>query len=336
MPTVASKPPWTQSDWLEQASTWIHGALEQQGIGVTGPIEQSHVRPWSTVLHVPTRADAIYFKASAAVLAHEPALTQALSRWRPDCLPKVLATDLQRGWMLMSDGGTRLREVLKADHDLRHWETLLPLYAEVQIELVGRLPDLLALGIPNRQLATLPEQYEQLLVSTEVLRIDLPGGLTSAEYRRLCDWAPHFATLCEQLAASHIPESIHHGDFHDGNIFLREGRYVFFDWGDSSASHPFFSLRTAFVSIENTLQFDEDAPEFERLRDAYLEPWTQYASRENLLGTFDLARRVSPISSALVWYHVVSSLEEPLRENYAGAIPSLLQEFLSIEAKAVE
>lgn len=330
MPAATTSPPWTQPDWFEQASSWIHAVLAQQGIDITGPIEQVHVRPWSTVLRVPTPAGAVYFKASTAVLAHEAALTQALSRWRPGQVPQVLATNLQRGWMLMRDGGTRLREVLKVDRNLGHWETLLPLYAEVQMDLAHRLPDLLALGIPDRRMATLPVQFEELLTDIEVLRIDQPNGLTSTDYRRLRYLAPYVAALCDRLAASSVPESINHGDFHDGNIFLRDGRYVFFDWGDGSVSHPFFSLRTVFVSVEYTLQFQEDAPEFQGLRDAYLEPWTQVESREVLLRTFDLARRVAPISSALGWHRTLSGLEESLREDYAVAIPGLLNEFLDI------
>jgi hypothetical protein len=336
MTTSASKPPWTQADWFDRISAWIHDELERLGIVINGPIEQPHTRPWSTVLYVPTLEGAVYFKACAEVLAHEAVVTQALSLWLPDYLPKILATDPKHGWMLMADGGTTLREVIKGDRDIRHWEKLLHCYAELQIELADRLPDLLTLGIPNRQLAKLPELYEKLLDNKEMLLIDQPEGLTSAEHQRLLDMKTHIASQSEQLAASPVPESIHHGDFHDANIFLKDDHYIFFDWGDSSAAHPFFSLRTVFVSLENTLNFEEDAPEFDGLRDAYLGPWTQYQSRQDLLVTFDVAARLSPIISALGWNHVVTSLDESMRDDYAGAVPSLLQEYLSLEDRAID
>jgi hypothetical protein len=324
---------WTQPDWIRQASAWIHAGLEQHGITVLGPIEQPHVRPWSTVLRAATSAGNIYFKATASMLMHETAITQALSRWQPVCSPTLLAADLQRGWMLMADGGKRLREILNVDRDIQHWEKLLPIYAEVQIELVSRLRILLELGMPDRRLATLPEQYARLLDDRRALRINRPGGLTQGEYQRLRDYQSPFSGLCEQLLGYRIPESIHHGDFHDGNVFLNNGRYVFFDWGDSCIAHPFFSLRTVFVSVENTLQLTEDAPDFARLRDAYLEPWTRYESREHLLAACKLAQRLSPVCSALGWYRVISSLDESLGHDYAGAIPGLFQEFLSMEVK---
>lgn len=330
-----STPPWTGPDWLEQACAWIHAELGRLGTPVSGPIEETQVRPWSIVLHVPTSTGLVYFKACAATLLHEAAVTQALSGWQPSCLPMFLAADMQRGWMLMRDGGQRLREIMQTDQDLGHWERLLPRYAALQIDLAHHVPELLAMEAPDRRLSTLPEQYEMLLANTALLNIGAPGGLSHAEHQRLNDLKPHLAQLCERLSASRIPESIHHGDFHDGNIFLSEGRYVFIDWGDCSVSHPFFSLRTAYVSNENTLGLEENAPELDRLREAYLKAWLEFEPREDLLDTFDLASRLSPISSALSWYHDVSNMEESLREDYAGAIPSLLQEFLSLNTQAL-
>lgn len=324
----APTPPWILPGWIDGAKAWIHGELERLGRAVDGPIEQTHLRPWSTVLTVPTRGGTVFFKASAGDLTHETAVTQALARWLPGDLPEVLAADSERGWMLMANGGTRFREVLAAEQDLGRWEAALPRYAELQMVVAEHLDELLALGIPDRRLAVLPSRFVEVLDETEAHMIGHPDGLTTAEYRRLLELAPLHAERCQRLAAFGIPESIHHGDLHDGNIFLQDGRYLFFDWGDASAAHPFFSLRTAFVSLENTLGLAEDAPEFDRLRDAYLEPWTRVGSPPELLEAFDLARRLSPFASALGWRRAVARLEDRQRDDYAHAVPSLLQEYL--------
>jgi hypothetical protein len=309
----------------------VHDQLDRLGIAANSPIEQAHSRPWSTVLRVPTLEGAVYFKACADYLAHEAAVTQALALWRPDDVPQVLATDPERGWMLLADGGATLRSVIKADRDIGHWKRLLPQYAELQIDVADRLPDLLALGIPDRRPATLPRQYQKLLENQERLLIDQEGGLTATEYRRLLEMAPRVASLSQQLADSPIPESIHHGDFHDANIFLNDGHYVFFDWGDCSSAHPFFSLRTAFVSVWWSLELEEEAPEYRMLRDAYLEAWTRYAPLGDLRAAFGLAARLSPICSALGWNHGISDLDESAREEHERAVVSLLQEVLELE-----
>jgi len=226
-----------------------------------------------------------------------------------------------------------LRETIKFDRDLRHWEMVLRRYAELQMVMAQLLPELLALGLPDGRPATLPQQFERLMSNESVLRLGQPDGLAVEEHHRLNALTPRVIELCEQLAASHVPDSIDHGDLHDGNIFFRGGRYLFFDWGDSSAGHPFISLRTVFVSLENTLGLEENAPEFERLVDVYLVPWTRYAPHEKLRQTYGIAKRVSPLCSALRWRHAIGALEPAARADYAHAIPSLLREFLeTVEA----
>lgn len=321
-------PLWAQADWFAQVHSWITAALDRQQIQVNGPITQPHIRPWSTVLHVPTSAGAYYFKATAPRLHHEPALSTLLARQYPDDTLPVLASDPGQGWLLMPEGGTRLREIIRMDRDVRHWEVLLPRYAELQIGLAQQLPELLELNMPDRRIAQLPSLYQQLLSDTEALWIDQPDGLTSAQVQRLHQLVPHVSDICAQLAAYQIPDSLHHGDLHDGNIFAAGGGYRLFDWGDSSLSHPFFSLRTVFVSVENSLDLPIGAPEFTRLRDAYLEPWTRFETAERLLKAMQISEPLSSICSALSWHWIVSSLPEHLKREYAVPVPGLLDEFL--------
>lgn len=320
--------PWSQTSWLEEVTGWIQEQTLRIGITINGKIEQPHMRPWSTVLSVPTTQGTLYFKAAAPIIAYEAALTDALVHRRPDVMLKLIASDTQRGWLLSADGGTRLRDKIKVERTLQRWETILPLYAELQIELAAHASELLKLGLPDRRLAQLPELYRMLLSSIVTQCIDREDGLPAAQYQTLHDLIPDFAALCTALAGYAIPASLHHGDFHDGNIFVSDTRYTFFDWGDCSISHPFFSMRTTFVSIENTLGLEEGAPEFERLRDVYLEPWTSYETGANLRAAFKLAQMLSPISSALIWDRILASVNTTDREQYIAAIPNLLREFL--------
>jgi hypothetical protein len=325
--TTASLP-WTLAGWFEPASQWIRQQLEQHGLSLSGPIEQPHVRPWSTVLRVPSSAGDFYFKAVAPALGHEPALTLALAGWRPDCMPEVLAADPARGWLLMRDGGVALRRLIREDGQLRRWHPLLPLYAGLQMEMAARLPELLALGALDRRLATLPAQYEQLLADTRALGIGQPGELSAEAHQRLRDMAPRFAAQCERLAAFGLPETLHHDDFHDGNIFVRDGRYVLTDWGESCAAHPFFTTVVMLRSAAHTLGLAVDAPEVITLRDIYLEAWQPFAPRPALLEAFELAQSVGMVCRALTWHRVVTSLEEPFRSQYADAVPGWMGEFL--------
>ncbi len=269
-------PGWTDPAWLAEAMAWI----EAQGVELTGAVEQPHVRPWSTVLRLPTTEGVLWFKANHPSLAQEAGVVSIISRRRPDLVPELVAADLESGWMLMRDGGKRLREVIERERDLARWFDLLPQYAELQIDLAGDADALVAAGAPDRRLAVLPAGLGALELSAE-------------QSARVQEW-------CERLAAYGVAETIQHDDFHDGQIFVRDGRYLFFDWGDACVSHPFCTLS---VTLEGVLRWGlddiEDSVDIAPFRDAYLEPFERYAPRDELLEATSIACRLGWISRAL-------------------------------------
>ena len=153
---------------------------------------------------------------------------------------------------------------------------MLPLYAEVQIDLTSRLDDLLKLGVLDRHFSQLPGQYETLLSDTEAMLIGHPDGLSTEEHQRLRRFTPKLRSMCQQLASYNIPETLHHEDFHDANIYVRNSRYTFSDWGESGVAHPFCTMLVTSRVIAWRLELAENAPEIEYLRDIYLEPWTSF------------------------------------------------------------
>ncbi len=318
------------STWFDagKAGEWIEAELAKRGMQLAGPLDAFYARPWSIVIRVPSSSGSLYFKAVSPELHHEIALSAALQQWHPECTLAVIASNPKRGWLLSPDGGTSLREVIRSSRDFRHWQAVLPVYARLQIDLGKRVDEMLALGEPDRRLATLPAQYERLLEDRGALCIDQPDGITTEQYARLLALKQQFAGMCAELADHAIPETLNHGDLTDGNVFVSSDRPVFFDWGDSAVSHPFFSLRTTFVSLYFSLGIDYGAPELDMLRDTYLEAWSEYGTPGQLQQAFRLAQKIAPISGALAWQGALSRLEGPEKAEYAAPVPSLLQEFL--------
>jgi hypothetical protein len=314
---------WAQPDWLATARAWI-----EQHARITGELEQVHLRPWSTVLRVPTADGDLFFKAVWISGAFEPALSVLLAERRPERIAAPVAVDLDRGWMLSRDAGTRLRELLHSAADLHHWITLLPAYAELQIELAPELDRLLGLGVPDRRLSRIPELLATLLEDMEALMVDLPDGLTSEELTRMREELPGIAAMCAELAAFGIPETIQHDDFNDGNVFVRDGRHVFFDWGDSCLSHPFHTLVVTLRSVAKRFDLEPGGAELLRLRDAYLEPFGSLTELAALREAFDLAYRLGTIGRALAWYVYVRKMEPQYRSEVVDAVPYGLQRFL--------
>jgi Phosphotransferase enzyme family len=281
---------WTHADWLAEATAWIRERAE-----VSGEIEQPHVRWWSTVLRVPTPDGDLFFKAVAPIHAFEAALTARLAELQPSRVPELVDVDTERGWMLMRDGGTRLRELVETPADLHHWEQLLPGYAQLQIEAAPYADEFLALGVPDERLSVLPRHLRELLAVR-------PEGLTADELSRIR--VPEIEAMCRELAGYGIPETIQHDDLHDGQVFVRDDRYLVFDWGDSCVSHPFHSLTVVLRAIAWKLDLEPGGAEVQRLREAYLEPFGSGYTE-----AADLAYRTGTIARALAWHRMVAARE---------------------------
>ena len=259
----------------------------------TGPIENVHGRPWATVFRVSLADGTAWCKACAPVQAFEPRLTAELSgRW-PDLVPEVLAFDGQRGWLLLAGAGD---PVGTSNEQLDVWLEALPQYAELQRGEVTNASDHLAHGVPDLRLGTLPSRYEELLT------LDLP--LEREEIRTLHDFAPRFRELCVELASYDVPPTIQHDDLHHANLYV-DGEHVrILDWGDASISHPFASLVVTFRFLEERHGLTPGDPWFERLRDAYLEPWGP-----GFRPAFRLAIRAGAFARAIAYLRQRAALE---------------------------
>ena len=326
---------WQDPGWREEVTEWIHAEAERRSIHITGEIEQPHMYAWSTVLHIPTDQGKLFFKATAHETLYEASLTQSLARWFPECMPEFVAVDAGRGWMLMRDGGEQLRLAIRPGKDIAPWKPVIARYAQVQIGLADHITELLSLRLPDHRLSVLPGLFTALLADEESMMIDQEKGLTAAEWQDVNEKAARFKQICAELAACGIPESLNHGDFHDGNVLVKDGRITFFDWGDASVAHPFTSLRTFFVSIEIALDLEDYSftPEMGELLDIYLEPFQKFASKEDLLRAYRVSKPVSSIVKTLAWHQGITRMEGSLRQEYAWIVPELLREFLYHEKR---
>lgn len=321
---------WKDPAWQKQAHDWIRTEAVRNSIQLTGEIEQPHIYHWSTVMKVPSSEGMLFFKATAGEMIHEIALTLKLAEWFPEVGPELIAIDAERGWMLMRDGGEQLRAFVRPTKNIQPWEPVIKRYAELQIGLAKHIDEILALGIPDHRLAVLPALYSQLFTDAEILRVDQEKGLTSNEFRQLKDLTPCFEEVCNDLSAYGIPESVNHGDFHDGNVLVKDGRITFFDWGDADVTHPFVSLRTFFVSIEIALELDDyvSTPEMAMLLDLYLMPFEKFASRDELRKAYSLSKPVASVVKALAWHHSITRMDASVRGDYVHIVPAVLKEFL--------
>jgi hypothetical protein len=265
---------------LAAAEGWIRSI-----VAPTGPIELVRVRPWASVVTVPTADGLAWFKACQPAQAFEPRLTAELFRRWPDRVIGVLGHDPDRAWLLTADAG---RSIGSLGNPPEIWERVLPRYAELQRGERALVEDHLQHAVLDLRVAMLPERYAMLLTR------NLP--LEPAEFEALCRFEPRFAELCAEVAAESPGDSIQHDDLHVNGVFVRGDELRVVDWGDASIGHPFASLYVTFRFLERENGLRPDDPWFPRLRDAYLEPWGS-----NLVAAFDRAMRLEAFVHPIAW-----------------------------------
>ena len=276
---------WEDPDWLAGAVAWADARLHELGRERTGDVEQPHIRSWSTVLRLPTAAGPVWFKANSPALRHEVVVVERVSARVPERVPALLASDARRGWMLMTDAGERLREVVVSERSLVRWHDVLSGAADLHRAVEPDVDDLLAAGVPDHRLAGLADCYAEL-----VDRIDVEPRFRVAVSR--------VRDLVDELASYGVTETLQHDDLHDGQVFVKDGRNLVMDWGDAVVSHPFFTLS---VTLEGGVAWGLDDVEGSEDIEPYVETYlARYApDRPELREAVPAALRLGWVCRAL-------------------------------------
>ena len=295
----------------------------------------------SCILRVPTTAGNLYFKATYARPPAEVAVIQELARRWPSHVPTLVAVDVSRRWMLMEDFGPRELSQMP----FARWPSALRLFGRLQRECSADLSVWLGIDCPDRRMDNLVRRLEPLLSDPLLAKADPPFRLGEDDLKRLRADRERWAQELLELGESPIPVSIVQQDFRDGNIAVRGRDYLFYDWSDTVVSHPFFSACRFLEYVESGGGSPRrkggrrlpTAVRHERLRDAYLDVWAEYASRGRLLAVFRQAQRLNPLYQAIRWHLELPYCEpgSPWWRIMLSSVTESLQELLKDQTTAV-
>jgi hypothetical protein len=273
--------PWQREGWFAAAASWIRAAVP----GVTD-VEQHASWCGSMVLRIEADGGRSYLKAAPRYFLDEPGLTAMLADRFPQTIPRPIAIDVERGWMVLRDFG----DTLVGPASIEHWEGALDAMVSIQRTSVPIVGDLLRGGCRDRRLTVLASQIEALADG----RL---GSIPDGYPERLRATVPRFAELRAELEAAPIPDTLVHGDFHPDNVAIQDGRYLVFDWTDACVAHPFVDLLTYVHTLGPPTT---DVAVRMRLTERYLEGWNDVIPREEAT---ELFRRTEPL---LAMHHVIS------------------------------
>jgi aminoglycoside phosphotransferase (APT) family kinase protein len=244
-----------------------------------------------------------YFKAVPVSLRRECAVTGYLAHHFPTAVPRVIATESERRWLLMAAGPQR---TLAEMTDAVLWERAVGQYASLQVACISRVDELGALGCTARSLHAVAEAIGPLSNDPAALRLGEPDGLSATEIDRLQALAPVLRQRCEQLAAYEIPSTLEHGDLWPGNFLVDQDQCVIIDWEEVALAHPFFSWAPLRVGLQ---QSEVDTPVIrERLERTYLAAFVELAPVERLRTALHVAMPLSFIDMAIRYRHQPPSM----------------------------
>jgi hypothetical protein len=311
---------WSSQAWRAQAVAWLDERLAEAGMRRTGPVEHLHVRPWATAMRAPTTDGYVWMKAAGPATGYEVALYELLQRVAPGHVLRPIATDTERAWMVLEDGGPVLTDLLEGEALVDAMAAAFGRYAELQRLVAPHADELVPLGATDMRPAVLPERFEQAL-----------GLIGDRDDRaRLEALRPDVARWCAELAEAPGGASIDHNDLHPDNVFAGPPPRAY-DWGDSVVAHPFATMLVGLDFMrKHVLKTGEDDGRVLRLRDAYLDGFADLAPHAELVRTLALARRLALIAHALTWDRVLAAMPvDEVPQDWAAMPASFLMALVS-------
>ena len=272
---------------------WFQTVVESAGYKITGPIVKVKESDFCLIVRIPTNNGDLYLKENGFATKHEAALSKYLDGTLKGKTARIVASNESEGWFLMKDlKGQPLRKL----KEKVLWQRAIQEYAELQIIQTNNVESLLALGVPDRRIPILKQEIEQYLL--DMCRT----GLSEEETKKVMSLQPEFFEMCDYLGAI-VPASIEHGDLHSNNIRLVNENIAFFDWGDTSVSHPFFSTRIFWHALDALIKVESDwLKVVEEFRPFYLEPWTKFAPMKELDRALRISDELACVQRALSWH----------------------------------
>ena len=289
---------WRSRGWRDEATTWLDECLAEVGLERSGEVSQPHLEPWSTVLSANTNGGRVWLKAMVPGTSFEIGLYPLLVAAVPEHVLHPVASDSVRGWLLLPDGGPSLAERLEGSELVAAMVVALPQYASIQRAMTPSAQTLVEIGLHDLRTDLLLERYRRALASFEGEPFADELVLLEADYG---DW-------CEIVSGSPLSATLDHNDLHPWNILgMGAGpagdpmRAVFYDWGDSVVAHPLGSAHVPISRVRKMVGLDPEHPDALRMRDAYLEVFTDLAPSRQLVDLFDASCRLAKATRAVIW-----------------------------------
>jgi Phosphotransferase enzyme family len=290
--------PWARPGGPAADLLWADAIIAGRGITRVGPAEQ--IRTWnlSSLWRIRTAGGAAWLKHVPPFFAHEGAL---LTELQGAAVPTLLGHDGGRTLMLEIPGEDQY------DADDRLLERMISLLIALQRRWLGRVDELLALGLPDWRGPALVAAIADVVARAS-------DELEPADWRTLDAFVAGLGERFDRLASCGLPDTLVHGDFHAGNARGDRSELVLLDWGDSGVGHPLLDQPAFFERL--------GAARIPALRDGWAQAWRAAAPGSDPNGAAVLLAPVAAARQAVIYRKFLDSIE-PSEWPYHRRDPAL-------------
>jgi hypothetical protein len=294
--------PWARPGGPAADLAWAETVLDDRGMVRTGAPRQ--IRTWnlSSLWTLPL-ADGTnaWLKAVPPFFAHEGAVLEHLAG---PPVPPLIDRDGYRTLMPELPGDDQY------DATRPGLDRMIDALVAIQVDEAAGVDALLALGLPDWRGPALTGALRDLIKR----RSPELGAADRSDLARFADDLPR---RFGAAAASGLPDTLVHGDFHPGNTRSDHGRdLVILDWGDCGVGHPLLD-EPAFLHDRPHLAGDLRAYWHERWLERFPDSDPDRASR--------LLRPVAAARQALIYQGFLDHIEATEQPYHRHDVPFWLQ-----------
>ena len=302
---------WARPGWVAATTAWADSALTAAGRPRVGPVAQIKTWNLSSILRIPTAEGFVWCKSVPPFLAHEGAVMALVGAEEPSLVPTVFASDTPEGTVLLAD----VPGVDDWDAPRDRLVTMVRRLVRLQGRWVDRIDELLPVGVPDFRAEALLERVEALLSRPEVR-----AQLVQDERRALDQLGASLPARFASLAACGVPETLVHGDFHQGNWRFDGRSLMLLDWGDSVVGHPMLDVSA----------FEERVPDDLKalVRSTWTRAWSAERPGSEPARAAELIAPIASLRRAVIYQGFLDGIEPRERHYHASDVPDWLRQAL--------
>ena len=187
---------------------------------------------------------------------------------------------------------------------------MVELLTGLQRRALDRLPELVALGVPDRRLSTVVDRVSAVLEQWG-------SAIEPAERRSLEAVVAGLPARVAAIVDCGVPDTLVHGDFHAGNVAGRPGEYVILDWGDSFVGHP----------LLDELAFVERLPPAVQIaaRGWFVDAWRRAVPGSQPARAIELLEPLVSLEAAAMYARFCAAIEPDERIYHASDVVRMLR-----------